>query len=179
MQNSTYRTHSEHWQRTVDFQKGKSVSLEWSRAKDKDKKGGKRFQNGDLSLGRQSWRRKSFHTLGNPLTGRVMGELQNLRGNCNNEFRDRCSEGNAEDTHQRDCCGTALPNWEAAHMPALSGGWVPRLRLQDSNLRERTGLTSMKILRESREKHGPTREAKDHSQGYSLNPHAHRHRTPP
>ena len=45
-------------------------------------------------------------------------------------------------------------------MPALSGGWVPELRLQDSNLRERTGLTSMKILRESREKPGPTGEAK-------------------
>ena len=94
-----------------------------------------------------------------------MGELQNLRGNCSDEFRDRCSEGKAENIHQRYCCGTALPSREAAHMPAVNGGWVPGLRLQDSNLRKRTGLTSMKILRESREKHGPTREAKYHSRG--------------
>ena len=40
--------------------------------------------------------------LGNPLTGRVMGELQNLRGNYSDEFRDRCSEGKMEKIRPRD-----------------------------------------------------------------------------
>ena len=92
----------------------------------KIKREAKDFRMVTWALGRKSWRRKSFHTLGNhPLhpTSRVMGELQNLRGNCSDKFRDRWSEGKPEKIHQRDCCGTVLPSWEAAHVPAVSGGW--------------------------------------------------------
>ena len=34
VRNSSYKTHSECWQKTLDFQKGKPISLEWSKAKD-------------------------------------------------------------------------------------------------------------------------------------------------
>ena len=142
------------------------------------------------ALGRKSWMRKSFHTLGNHPphpTSRVMGELQNLRGNCSDEFRDRWSEGKAEKIHQRDCCGTVLPSWEAAHVPAVSGGWGQWVgsgfRTQTSErglgwLPWRYWGSGATQLRESREKHGHTREAKGHSQGCSLIPHAHRTQDP-
>ena len=61
-------------------QKGKPISSEWGRAKDKDKKRDKRLQNGDHCPGAKPWRRTRFQTMGNPLTGGVRGELRNLRG---------------------------------------------------------------------------------------------------
>ena len=55
--------------------------LSSSRTKDKDKKGDKGFQDGD-GPGREL-KRRSFHTVGNPPTGGVSGELWNLRGQHN------------------------------------------------------------------------------------------------
>jgi len=79
---------------TPDFQKGKSVSTEWGRAK--DKKGDKGF----LRWGLVPWEegKKIFCTLGNLLTSRISGELQNLRRQWNNV----CSRGKTERIHHRD-----------------------------------------------------------------------------
>lgn len=108
--------------------------------------------------------------LGNPLTGRVMGELQNLRGNYSDEFRDRCSEGKLRTLTREIVVEQHFP----AEKQLTSGSGF---RTQTS--RKRTGVGFHEDTGESRENHGPTREAKDHSQVYSLIPHAHRHRTPP
>ena len=70
MWNNSYRTPSEHWQKSSDFQKGKLISTELSRAKDIRKKGDKGIGTRNCTLGRELWRRKSFHTLGNLLIGR-------------------------------------------------------------------------------------------------------------
>lgn len=49
--NKSYRTSSESWQKTPDFQKGKPISLEEGRLKDEDKKRDKGFQDGNLHFG--------------------------------------------------------------------------------------------------------------------------------
>ena len=54
------------------------------RAKEKRKKKRQRNWYGTFTSGRELWRRKSFHTLWSPLTGRDRGELQSLRGECSN-----------------------------------------------------------------------------------------------
>ena len=45
--NNSYRTSSESWQKTPDFQKGKPISLEEGKSKDEDKKR-EGFQDGNL-----------------------------------------------------------------------------------------------------------------------------------
>lgn len=130
---------------TPDFQKGKSVSTEWGKAKDTDKKGDKEFLRwGDTGFLR--WRlvpweegRTILCTLGNFLTSRVSGELQNLRRKWNND----CSKRKIENTPQRSRW-TALPSWEVAHtlMTTIleSEGWMLRLRFWGLDLRESISL---------------------------------------
>lgn len=70
-----------HWTlpKDPDIQKGKLISSEWGPAKEKDKRETKDFTMGTPVPGRESWRRRRFHTLGNPVTGEVRGELCILR----------------------------------------------------------------------------------------------------
>ena len=64
MWNSSYRTLTEHWQKTSDFPKGKKIPTYLGRAKEKRKNRDKRIGMGPAPLGG-----KSFHTLGSPFTG--------------------------------------------------------------------------------------------------------------
>ena len=57
---SSYRTTSEQQQKTLNFQKGKTISLEWGRAKDKDIEKDKGFQDGDLFPKGESCERGKF-----------------------------------------------------------------------------------------------------------------------
>ena len=58
--NNSYRTTSEQQQMAPNFQKGKTISLEWGRAKDKDTERDKGFQDGDLYPKRESFKRGTF-----------------------------------------------------------------------------------------------------------------------
>ena len=51
MWSNSHRTTSEHWKRTPDTQKGKAISLEWGRMKDKDRKRDNIFGDSDPSWG--------------------------------------------------------------------------------------------------------------------------------
>ena len=61
----------------VGMTKGKKEKQRKKEGRERDRK---EFQMGTCTLGRELGRRKSFCTLGNPLTGGVRGKLQNLRG---------------------------------------------------------------------------------------------------
>ena len=73
MWNSSYRTPTERWQKTSDFPKGKKLPTYLGRAKDETKKQRQKNRDGTWTAGRELWRRKSFHTLGSPFTGRDRG----------------------------------------------------------------------------------------------------------
>ena len=74
-------TPTECWQQTTGFQKGKPISSEWGRAKNKDKEETKDFETGPCTLGTELWRRKSLHTLRNPLmSGGEGGASESQRG---------------------------------------------------------------------------------------------------
>ena len=96
MWNSSYRTPTEHWQKTSDFPKGKKLPTDLGRAKEKRKKQRQNNRDRTCTSGRELWRRKSFHTLGSPFTGRDFGgaggKLQSHRGERSN----RGAEGKAE-----------------------------------------------------------------------------------
>ena len=76
MWNNSYRTPTESWQKTSDFPKGKKIPMYLGRAKGKRKKQRQKNRDRTCTSGRELWRRKSFHTLGRPFTGRDGG----LRG---------------------------------------------------------------------------------------------------
>ena len=67
MWNNSYRTPNEHWQKTSDFPKGKKLPTYLGRAKKK------KNRDGTCTSGRELGRRKSFHALGSPFTGRDRG----------------------------------------------------------------------------------------------------------
>ena len=71
MWNNSYRTPAECWQRTSDFPKGKKIATYLCRAKEKRKR--QKNRDRTCTSGRELWRRKSFHTLGSPFTGRDGG----------------------------------------------------------------------------------------------------------
>ena len=81
-------------------------------------------------LGRESWRRRSFYTMGN-LTGEVSGDLRNLKRKHN------------WDNSPQKSRGMAITSWEAAYMskPTWSKwGLDVEVWAASSVLRERTGV---------------------------------------
>ena len=138
----SYKTPTERWQKTSDFPKDKKIPTYLGRAKEKRKKQRQKNRDGTCTSRRELWRRKSFHTLGSPFTGKDGGELQSHGG----EHSNRCAEGKEErfphrglvptSTHQhkRLVCSTAR----------AGGGWELRLRLRRSDPRERTGVGCVK-----------------------------------
>ena len=95
MWNNSYRTPTERWQKTSDFPKGKKLPTYLGRVKEKRKKQ-KKNRGGTCTSGRELWRRKCFHTLGSPFTGRDCwwwrGELRSHGGERSN----RGAEGKVE-----------------------------------------------------------------------------------
>ena len=69
MRNSSYRTPTEHWQKTSDLPKGKKLPMYLGRTKRKRKKQRQKNKYGTCTSGRELWRRKGFHTLGSPFAG--------------------------------------------------------------------------------------------------------------
>ena len=138
MWNNSYRTPTERWQKTSDFPKGKKISTYLGRAKEKKKQ---RQKNRDRTCisGKELWKRKGFHTLGNPFTGRGRGKLQSHRGECSN----RGAEEKAERFPHR---GLVLTSTHQIEMLVCSPtGWRDKLRLGlwRSDPRERTGVGCM------------------------------------
>ena len=116
-----------------------------------------------------------------PKGGRVSTHSNLLMGGDGGSFG--TSEGNApadaqeakQRIHHRDHCQTTLPSWEVACMTtAVSGGWILRLRLEELDPRQKIRVAcherdsdgaSMTLLRGSREKLGPLRDARDLAAG--------------
>ena len=141
MWNNSYRTPTERWQKTSDFPKGKKLPMYLSRAKEKRKKQRQKNRDGTCTSGRDLWRRKSFHTLGSPFTGRdggwVRGNLQSHGGERSN----RGADGKAERFPHRgsEPTSTHQPDRLVCSPARVDGGWELRLGLW-SNPRERTGV---------------------------------------
>ena len=143
----------------------------------KTKKGRHRIWGWGSVLWRESWRR-SFHTIGTPLTSRVSAKLRKLRG-----------KHNRENSPQRSCrmavtSGNRLICWG---LPPVSGSWVCWLGLCHGSSGKGPGLNAGTFWgsyttqhRQNGENHGITRETTEHSCRKVLTPHSeprHAHRT--
>ena len=98
------------------------------------------------------------------------------RGECSNKY----TEDKAQRIWHKDQCQLASPSREVVWTPTTeSQGWVLRLKLWETDPRERTGVdsyeglgltlppsegTSTMQVRESRGKPGSTKKARDHCQ---------------
>ena len=91
MWNNTYRISSECWQNQPSFQKGKPISLEQDKAKDKDNKSDTGFRDRDLKEEKFPHTRKLS-------CGWGQGKLQNHRG----EHSGGRSEGTTDGIHHMD-----------------------------------------------------------------------------
>ena len=76
-----YKTTSGLWRRTPGTWKGSPFSSKGGRAKYKRQKERQKSQGRRPVLGRESWRRRSFRTAGNPLTGRPVRSFEISEGN--------------------------------------------------------------------------------------------------
>ena len=111
--------------------------LSSSKAKDKTKRETEDFRM-ETILGRELKRRRSFHTVGNPVTGGVRGEIWNLR-------RQQPKKKN----HHKNGAERQLPaeKW-VTHSCQLtpSWGWLRRCGLHHRTLGKGPGLNTMRIL---------------------------------
>jgi len=80
MWNNSYRTPSEHWQKSSDVQKGKLISTELSRAKDKRKKRRQRNWDKKLHFGEGAMKEEKFPHTWKPPHRQGWGKFWNLRG---------------------------------------------------------------------------------------------------
>ena len=174
-QKYSYRTPSEHWQKMPDFQKEKPITSEWGRAKDKEKES------------RQRILRWALATRGGSLEGGKVSTHPETPSQARSGGNYKTSEGN-----------TATGTWKAKwreftaeviakqHFPAkkwLSCPWRMRAGCWGSGLEYGVGpqgedwdwlpwryseRASTTQLRESREKTGSPREARDHCHEDSL-----------
>ena len=100
-------------------QKAKNCPLTWVGQKKKQRQ---KNRNGTCTSGRELWRRKSFHTLGSPFTGRnrrwARGKLQSHGGECS----DGCRGQSREIPSQRIGADQHSPAQEACLL-TCQGGW--------------------------------------------------------
>ena len=137
--NDSYRETSKGQQKTPGLQKSKIVSLYKVGQKIRafKKKNGRDLQDGCLCHvgGTEFWRRKSLQALGNSLTGRTSGELQNLRGMC----KSRSSEGKI----QKKLLNSNSQLWVAHKpQPALEGGARELKKCTKASSEQRAGARS-------------------------------------
>ena len=177
MWNNSYRTPTESWQKTSDFQKGKKFPTYLGRAKEKKRQ---KSRDGTCAHpwegpGRELWRRKSFHTLGSPLAGGDSrgGVLEPQRRVQQQGYRGQ----SGEIPTQRIGADQHSPAWEACLLTCL-GGWglgaeVRALEVRSQGegwgwLREhsqKVASAPQLARREYQKKSGPVGEARDHCLG--------------
>ena len=75
MWNQFHKTTSVRWWRTSDIQKSSPISSKRGRTKYKRQKQRQSIYGWIPVLGRGLWGRRSFHIIGNPLTGRSVGSF--------------------------------------------------------------------------------------------------------
>ena len=107
MRNNSYRTPTERWQKTSNFPKGKKLPMYLGRAKEKRKKSQKN-RDRTCTSGRDLWRRKSFHTLGSPFTGRDEGWRGGSFGATKESSATGVQRAKWRDSHTEDHCWPAL-----------------------------------------------------------------------
>ena len=166
---NSYRTPTECWQKTQDFQKGKTISLEWGRSKDKEKD--KDFGNGTWSSGREQKRRKILCTfLETPLWVETVESFKNSKENTTKVFRRQSWENSPQtlvpNSTSQPISGfhTHLSEWGLGAQAQVSGVrpqgedrvWLP--------WRYSKGASTTQV-RVSRKKPGSPRQARDHCRG--------------
>ena len=146
MWNNSYRTPTECWQKTSDFPKRKKIPMYLGRAREKKKKQRQKYRDGTCTSGRELWRRKSFHALASPFTGRDeewagWGKIWSHGGERSN----RDAECKAERLWHKGSVLTSTHKPERlVCSPTRAGeGWELRLRLGRSDPRERTEVGCM------------------------------------
>ena len=121
--NNSYRTHTEHWQKTSDFPKGRKIPTYLGRVKEKRRKQRQKNRDGTCTSGTELWMRKSFHTLGSPFTG---GDGV-WRGGGFRAMEESTATGvqraKWRDSHTEDWCQLALTSLKglSAHPPGRVG----------------------------------------------------------
>ena len=110
MLSTFHRTTSECWLRTPGTQKGSAFSSKGSRTKYKRQKERQNSQGWRPVLGRESRRRKSFQTAGNPLINGSVGSFGISQGNITGrEKKKKKKKKNPQNT-----CLTTTPGEEVA-----------------------------------------------------------------
>ena len=107
------------------------------------KKQRQKNRDGTCTSGRELWRRKSFHTLGSPFTGRDGGLAGGTLWSHGGEHSNRGTEGKAKSFPQRGSLPTSThqPERLVCSPIRVGVGWELRLGLQRSAPRERTGVS--------------------------------------
>ena len=141
MWNNSYRTPTEHWQKTSDFPKGNKLPTYLGRAKEKRKNRDKRIGTGPAPLGGSCEGGKvSTHSEDPSLaeTGGGGGKLRSHGGESSN----RGAKGKAERFLHRGSVpsSTHQPERLVCSPAGMGGGWDLRLGLRRSDRRERTGV---------------------------------------
>ena len=135
MWNNSYRTPTERCQKTSDFPKGKKLPMYPGRAKEKRKRQRQKNRDGTCTTGRELWRRKGFHTLGSPCTGRDGG---GSRGEASEPQRTAQQQGcrgqSGEIPAQRISTDQHSPAQEACLL-TRRGGWALGAEAQASEVR--------------------------------------------
>ena len=174
MWNNSYRTPTEPCgAEDHRLPKGKEIPHIHGEGKRKKKK---RQKNRDRTCasGRELWRRKSFHTLGNPFTGGDRGVWGVSFGATEESIATGVQRAKQRDFHTEDRWRPALTSLRclSAHLPGQmgAGSWGSGFGVQTPRrgwgwLCEHSlkGASSSQLAgREYRKKSGPAREARDH-----------------
>ena len=143
MWNNSYRTPTERWQKTSYFPKSKKLPTNLGRAKEKRKKQRQKNRDGICPLGRELWRRKCFHTLGNPFTGGGRGWRREASEPRRRAQQQGCRGQSVEIPTQKISANQHAAAWEAYLLTHREGGGSElRLWLRSSDPRE-TGIGCM------------------------------------
>ena len=141
MWNNSYRTPTEHWQKTWDFPKGKKLPTYLGRAKEKRKNRDQRIGMGPAPVKEEKFphTRKILHWWRQGVAG---GKLQSHGGECSN----RGVQGKAERFLHRGLVRTVTyqPKRFVCSPSGAGRDWELRLGLRRSDPRERTGVGCMK-----------------------------------
>ena len=121
MWNNSYRTPTEHWQKTSDLPKGKKLPMYLGRVKE-ERKNRQKNRDGTCTSGRELWRRKGFHTLGSPFAG---GDCGWRRGKASEPRRRAQQQGyrgqSGEIPAQRIGADQHSPDWETSLLTCCGG----------------------------------------------------------
>ena len=153
MWNNSHRTTSGWWWKAPNTEKGKPISSEWGRAKDKLKKKRERERERERQriLGQEPvpWggirEGGKVSKLSETLSQAEMGGASELQ---RGRSRNRCLDNKTEIIHYRDHHWTALPSQEAAYIAALQtvGAGCSGSGFRGQNPGWGAGFTSVKIL---------------------------------